>query len=228
MSVLNIDIPFDCRFTCWFCGEGSHKTIVTTLSSHQNNYSVNMPICDECKSYRCHNESNSLVKLEALIKGKIVKQSAKALAIGANWTEKELQESDLNGSAFDGFKKSGWSMYLIAKERVNYSGWELCIDGIPIENISADEQLEFDGLFFSSFISMLDYLSHSFSLNKEFLKQVLTIYGNNRAIEAVKFCRLVPNDSTFQREKAVNDLVESFKEKEAFELNNRSVSSIKV
>mgnify|MGYP000143705067 CR=1 FL=1 len=225
MDALNLDIPFDCRFTCWFCGEGSHKTIVTTIPTHQSSYTVNTPICDECESYRCHKHVNSLVKLEKLIKEKIVTRSAKELAIGANWTEKELQESELNGGAFDGFKKSGWSMYLIAKDRVNYSGWELSIDGIPIENIMFDEKLEFDGLTFTSFISMLDYLSHSFSINKEFLKQVLTIYGINRAIEAVKFCRLVPNDSKSQRETAVYDLIESFREKEAFELKKNTLGA---
>jgi hypothetical protein len=221
MGVLNLDIPFDCRFTCWFCGEGSHKTIVTTISTPENNYAVNMPICDECKSYRCHNDVNSLVKLEKLIKEKIITRSAKELSIGANWTEQELQESDLNGAAFDGFKKSGWSMFLIAKERVNYSGWDLSIDGVPIENISLDEKLEFDGLTFTSFISMLDYLSDSFSLHKEFLRQVLILYGNNRAIEAVKFCRLVPHYSKSQRDKALEDLIASFREKAALELQNK-------
>lgn len=223
MSVFNLDIPFNCRFTCWFCGEGSDQTIVTTLSTPQKNYAVNTPICDECKSYRCHLDVNSLVKLGELIKEKIVTRSAKALSIGANWTEKELQESELNGGAFDGFKKSGWKMFLIARDRVNYSGWELSIDGVPIEHSLIDETFEFDGLTFTSFISMLDYLSNAFTLNKEFLKQVLMLYGNNRTLEAVKFCRLVPNDSTFQREKAIKDLIESFKEKDAFELSKRSI-----
>ncbi len=213
MDVLDIDIPFECRFTCWFCGEGSHQTIVTVLPKHQNNHSVNMPICDECKSYRCHNDVNSLIKLKELIKEKIVKRSAKALSIGANWTEKELQESGLHGNAFDGFKRSGWPMYLIAKERVNYSGWELCIDGISIEITPDDSTFEFDGLTFTSFISMLDYLSKSFSLNKEFLSKVLAIYGDNRAIEAVKFCRLISHNSEYQHEKALDDLIESFREK---------------
>jgi len=212
MDVLNLDIPFDFRFTCWFCGEGSHQTIITTLATRQM---VNMPICDECKAYRCHNEASSLVRLEKLIKDKIVKQNAKALSIGANWTEKELQESELTGSAFEGFKKSGWRMFLIARDRVNYSGWELSIDGIPVENIAIDDNFEFDGLTFTSFISMLDYLSSTFSLNKAFLEQVLTLYGDNRAIEAVKFCRLVPNESKSERDKALKDLIESFKEKEA-------------
>ncbi len=215
MATFNLDIPFDYRFTCWFCGEGSHKTIVATITTHQQYYSVNMPICDECKSYKCHIDVQSLVKLRELIKESMVKQSAKALSIGANWTEKELQESDLNGSAFDGFKKSGWSMYLIAKARVNYSGWALSINGIPIEGNLIDEEFEFDGLSFTSFVSMLDYLSNAFSLNKEFLKRVLAIYGNNRAIEAVKFCRLIPHYSRSEREKAVNDLIESFREKES-------------
>jgi hypothetical protein len=223
MDTLTLDIPFDCRFTCWFCGEGSYQTIVTSISTHQDNYLVNIPICDECKSYQCHDEEISLVKLGKQIKEKIVLRSAKALSIGANWTESELQESALNGSAFDGFKKSGWQMYLIAKERVNYSGWALSVDGIPIdaEDILDDEEYEFDGLTFTSFISMLDYLSHSFSLNKTFLKKVLTIYGNNRAIEAVKFCRLVPNDSTTEREKALNDLIESFREKEELQFEQK-------
>jgi len=223
MKVVDIDIPFDCRFTCWFCGEGSHKTIVTTISTPESNYSVNMPICDECKSYRCHNEANSLVKLEELINEKIITRSAKELSIGANWTEQELLESDLNGGAFDGFKKSGWSMFLIAKDRVNYSGWELSIDGVPIENITIDEKLEFDGLIFTSFISLLDYLSDTFFINKEFLRQVLTLYGNDRAIEAVKFCRLVPNYSKVEREKALEDLIESFREKAALELQNKKL-----
>ena len=218
MEVLNLDIPFDCRFICWFCGECSHKTIVTTISTDQGDYSVNMPICDECRSYGCHSENNSLIKLKELIKEKIVSRSAKELSIGANWTEKELQESDLNGAAFDGFKKSGWLMYLIAKDRVNYSGWELSIGGITIESLSIDEKFEFDGLTFSSYASMLEYISNSFALNKEFLKKVLSIYGNNRAIEAVKFCRLVPNYSKYQREKAISDLIESIREKEALAL----------
>ena len=224
MDALTLDIPFDCRFTCWFCGEGSYQTIVTTIATHQASFSVDTPICDECKSYRCHDEVISLVKLGKLIKEKIVMHSAKVLAIGANWTESELQESALNGSAFDGFKKSGWQMYLIAKERVNYSGWELSIDGIVIndEDILADEKYEFDGLTFTTFSSMLDYLCHSFTLNRTFLKKVLTIYGNDRAIAAVKFCRLVPNDSTTQREKALNDLIESFREKEALQLGQKS------
>jgi len=215
MDALNIDTPFNCRFTCWFCGEGSHKTVLATLSTPLKNYLVNIPICDECNAYQCHNNIKSLKKLEEAINEKIVLLSAKELAIGANWTEKELQESELNGGAFDGFKKSGWPMYLIAKKRVNYNGWELCIDGIPVDYKAFDETHEFDGLTFSSFTSMLDYLSHTFSLHREFLKKVLLIYGNNRAIEAVKLCRLVPNESKEARDKAVENLIESFKEKDA-------------
>ena len=211
MEIQNLDIPFDYRFTCWFCGEGSHQTVIATVSAHPNNYTVNIPICDECKSYQCHREDNSLVSIEKRIKEKIVRRSAKELSIGANWTEEELQESELSGGAFDGFKKSGWRMYLIAKGRLNYSGWELSINGVSIDNISMDEVFEFDGLTFTSFISMLEYLSRTFALNQEFLKQVLILYGNHRAIDAVKFCRHIPNDSRFQREKALNDLIESLK-----------------
>jgi len=221
MDVLDIDIPFDCRFKCWFCGEDSHTTIETKLSEVENNFMTNIPICDECESYKCHKEIFFIDELRNSIKEKIILISSRELSIGANWTEKELQESDLKGMAFDGFKKSGWEMYLIAKERVNFKGWNLCVDGIPIENISSNEKFEFDGLSFTSFISMLDYLSKSFSINKDFLKKVLTLYGSHRIIEAVKFCRLRINDSESERKQAFEDLVESFKEKEALFLRNK-------
>jgi hypothetical protein len=113
-------------------------------------------------------------------------------------------------------------MYLIAKDRVNYTGWELSIDGITIDNISFEESFVFDGLTFSTYISMVDYISNAFSLNKAYLKKVIAIYGHNRAIEAVKFCRLVLSESSFQREKALNDLIESFREKEALEMKNKA------
>jgi len=227
MESVNLDIPFEHRFSCWFCGEGSHQTVVATLATPptpQQHSLVNMPICDECKSYRCHLEVKSIASLKIQIKSKIVKRSAKALAVGVNWTEEELKNSELNGSAFDGFIKSAWPMYLIAKERLNYSGWPLSIDGIPVDyldHFNVDESTEallleqtfvFDGLIFTSFICMLDYLSDTFSLNRTFLKQVLTIYGHHRAVAAVKFCRLIPQYAKLEREQALYDLIESVRE----------------
>ena len=38
------------------------------------------------------------------------------------------------------------------------------------------------------------------------------LYGNNKTIEAVKFCRLIPNNSAYQREQALNELVASLQE----------------
>ena len=54
------------------------------------------------------------------LKGRKSRKYQKALGIGANWTEQELQESEFEGAAFEGFKRSAWMMYTIAKERVNY------------------------------------------------------------------------------------------------------------
>jgi len=102
-------------------------------------------------------------------------------------------------------------MYLIAKARLNYEGWPLAIGGITLEDILLDEKFEFDGLSFTSLTLMLDYLSKSFRLNKEFLRRVLVIYGNDKAIKAVKFCRLLLNNSEYQRENAITDLIKSLR-----------------
>lgn len=222
MDVLKIDVPFEHRFRCWFCGEGSDNEIeVRDPQIHNGEKLIAIPICDECESYKCHTLVKTLDVLRDNIKDKIITNSSKALSIGANWTKSELKESNFEGHAFEGFKRSGWEMYLIAKERVNFKAWELCIDGVPASNYIPEETYQFDGLSFTSFTGMLDYLSKTFFLNKPFLKQVLTLYGNDRAIEAVKFCRLVPNSSESQREMALDDLIESFKEKEALALKNK-------
>ena len=73
---------------------------------------------------------------------------------------------------------------------------------------------------------MLDYLSKTFFLDKPFLKRVLTLYGNDRTIEAVKFCRLVPHETETEREIAFEDLVESFREKDALALNNKILDKL--
>ncbi|MGK2233246.1 hypothetical protein [Colwellia polaris] len=227
MEVLEIDIPFEYRFKCWFCGEDSHTYIEVNHSEINGGLSlISIPTCDECQSYGCHLSVITLDELRPLIKDKIIIRSSKELSIGANWTEKELTESDFTGNAFEGFKRSGWEMFLIAKERVNFKAWDLCIDGIPISEVVNEEIFEFDGLTFSNFNSMLDYLSKTFFLDKPFLKRVLTLYGNDRTIEAVKFCRLVPHETETEREIAFEDLVESFREKDALALNNKILDKL--
>ncbi|AAZ27894.1 hypothetical protein [Colwellia psychrerythraea] len=229
MDLLDIDIPFDCRFKCWFCGENSHTNIEVRDQEVKGGLDmISIPTCDECQSYGCHPLASSLEELKQTIKDKIIIRSSKELSIGSNWTEKELNESDFTGNAFEGFKKSGWEMFLIAKERVNFKAWDLCIDGIPVREILPEETFEFDGLAFSNFTGMLNYLSKTFFLNKNFLNRVLTLYGNDRAIEAVKFCRLVPNESESQREQAFDDLVESFREKEALVLRNKKRDALEL
>jgi hypothetical protein len=227
MDLLEIDIPFDCRFKCWFCGENSHTSLkVRDPEVNEGLGLIAIPTCDECQSYGCHSLTNSLEELRSSIKDEIILRSSKELSIGSNWTEKELKESDFTGNAFEGFKRSGWEMFLISKARVNFKAWEFCIDGVPVKEIVPEEIFEFDGLSFPNFTGMLDYLSKTFFLNKLFLKRVLTLYGNDRGIEAVKFCRLVPHDSETEREKAFKYLVESFREKDVLALNNKILDSL--
>ena len=57
----------------------------------------------------------------------------KDLAIGINWTEKELEESGFDCRILSGFKESAWMMYNIAKGRINAKGWPLVLNAVDIE-----------------------------------------------------------------------------------------------
>jgi len=157
----------------------------------------------------------------------IIKYS-KYLAIGSKWTEEELQNSEFSGAALSGFKKSAWTMFELIKNRVNYIGWEVCLDGISLGNTSALHSIEFDGVQYSNMIELLNYLSKTFFLDKNFLRQVIDIYGENNIVQAVKYCRLTIDFDDEERKLALSDLKKSKKEEYVILSREQSVLNFSI
>jgi len=115
---------------------------------------------------------------------------AKHLAIGINWTEQELIDSEFSCKVFEGFKKSAWMMYLIAKERINAPGWPLVVNGIPLDNGNYEVGFEFDGVKYPSLSKAVNHYSSNFGLDKLFFEAILSQVGRSRFGYAVRISRI--------------------------------------
>jgi hypothetical protein len=222
-----IDIPFDKRHTCWFCGEMSYKNISVrdeVLQDINYDYKVAFfPACEECFNLSKRIKAFSIEDIQQSIKDKIVIKYSKYLAIGSKWTEEEIQHSEFTGIALSGFKKSAWSMFEQIKERVNYTGWDVSIDGISLGNIGSLNIVIFDGVQYSNLSELQNYLVKTFSIDKVFFNQVLEIYGEENITQAVKYCRLTLDLNETERKSALSDLIYSKKEEKTISNRKKSV-----
>jgi hypothetical protein len=222
-----IDITFDKRHTCWFCGEISYKNISVRDEALQDiNYeykAVFFPVCEECFNLSKKITTFSIEDIQQSIKDKIVIKYSKYLAIGSKWTAEEIQHSDFTGIALSGFKESAWSMFEQIKERVNYTGWDVSIDGITLGNSGSLNIVTFDGVQYSNLSELLDYLVKIFYIDKVFLDQVIEIYGEENITQAVKYSRLTLDLNDTERKLALSDLRQSKKEKNTISNRKKSV-----
>ena len=131
------------------------------------------------------------------------------LSIGSNWTEQELQESEFEGAAFEGFKRSAWMMFTMTKERVNYAGWPLCVDGIPL---AADDEaggFTFDGTDFVSVEHAIEHYIKTFHLDAILLPELVKALGKDKFGYAVRVSRLYLGITGAERMQIIADIVEA-------------------
>lgn len=207
-----IENPFQFRHTCWFCGEPSNQEY---LYPPEKLYipdcvhpAISVNCCGECLPFANKSTEQDIWRVRRDVKRKLMEKYQKHLAIGIHWTKQELEESELEGKIFEGFKKSGWAMYEIAKARVNFAGWPLEASGISIEehrNTCPDEFV-FDGVVFPGLEQAISHYASSFSLHKAYFKRVLTILGKENFAQAVRFCRLLVGATPDERDLALKSL----------------------
>ena len=208
-----IEIPFNFRNTCWFCGEPSDKKIKfphydyeINILSHQP---LSLPSCKECASIVKRSAFPSIYSYRDAIKQALATKHQKTLSIGSNWTKKELEESELEGSAFEGFKRSAWPMFEMMQARINYQGWPLVIDNALLEIESDNESFEFDGVIYVSLDDAVVHAVKTFFLDEALFTRVLSVLGKNKFSQAIRLCRLYPNLTAKEREDVFLEILDS-------------------
>ncbi len=208
-----MEIPFAHRYQCWFCGEPKDREISfpkekssNTLLTHPP---LSIPCCNECATLikRCAFESIFVYRYA--VKKELAKKHQKTLSIGSRWTEVELQESQLEGSAFEGFKRSAWFMFKLQQARINFMGWPIYIDGKSLEVEDTQYGFAFDGTIYADLDGAINHVIDAFYLDELLFTRVLALLGKDKFAYAIRLCRLYPKLSTTTRESVFLEIVES-------------------
>jgi len=213
-----VEIPFKLRHKCWFCGEPN--ACYFNFPTNKKYYSkqehvvldcshplISLPSCNECyrvatKAVNKH-KLNSIWLIKDLVKSYLLNHYRKDLAIGINWTKEELENSEFEGGNFEGFQKSAWFMYEVAKARLNYSGWVLVIDGVELINDDYQKAFDFDGVFYPSIEHASQHYCKTFALDEHYFRQVLHHLGRSNFANTVRFCRLLVDATPHERKAAL-------------------------
>ncbi len=189
-----IDIPFNQRHTCWFCGEPSDQHSFfpnpKTKQNQRTELALQIPCCHECQTFSQQSDRDNVWEWRLHIKHQLMKKYAKHLAIGVNWSKEELEQTEFDGASFKGFKRSAWDMYQIAQQRVDYPGWELAIDGIPLDIINDAHRFEFDNKTFIHLNAAVEFYVQAEGLDNYLFSQLVDILGSGRLDYALKIARL--------------------------------------
>ena len=223
-----IDVPFNSRHTCWFCGEPSSDSFEFPRAAESiaklEHPPLAIPACGECQSISYPKSVTSIWVLRDKIKQALINKYAKHLGIGENWTEQELIDSEFSGAILGGFGKSAWKMYQIAKQRVDYQGWPLAIDTIPLNVYDESAGFEFDGTRYANVYSCIDYFAKAAGVNKELLTQLVDIVTPARFGYALRIAKLNKSASKAARLDIVDEVLQQESEQEEIELERQHFS----
>lgn len=204
----SIDIPFEFRHTCWFCGEPYYESYSFMASPNydEQKLPIMVPCCQECYRFCQSIKVSGLDLLRDKVKEKLHRKYEKHLQIGANWTKEELEDSEFEGKALEGFRESAWTMFEIAKERVNYSGWPLTIDGLPVVGLTSSFQVEFNGITYTSLVQAVEQLAKAYNIPQAYLEDVVETVGRYRLAYAIRFAKTTYGYSAEEREASIASL----------------------
>lgn len=216
-----IEIPFNQRNKCWFCGEPDRDVHYKFPANPADikqiaHHAILIPICNECNAYKIDDFCLDIFELKDAIKSKIVSKHTKILGIGLNWTKQELETSEFEGHAFEGFKRSAWSMYEIVKSKINFSGWELIVDDKPLISERFIENVDYEGITYKNMFEASKVIVRQLNLDQELFNECLNIVGDSRFEYVVSLCSLNKNISNRERVQIIHDLQDLESEKEAY------------
>ncbi len=218
-EVSSIEIPFEHRHHCWFCGEPWQLKLCFPALVTNNNYRtehlvldcphprLSVPSCAECYRLAHQAKVDSIWAVNEFVKRRLLKIYRKDLAIGINWTEEELKNSGFEGGCFSGFQKSAWFIYQVAQARVSFIGWPIVYHGVDVE-VTFDEQcFSFDGVTYPNIDDAVDHYCQVFSLNKDFFQTALSKVGIERFAKVIRFCRLLVGATPNEQKQSLKEFI---------------------
>lgn len=206
----DIDVPFHFRHHCWFCHEPAALRLLFPTNAEDiresSHLAIALPSCRECHVIAKKTGTNSIFQCRQKVKSALMKRYEKDLAIGKNWTQQELADSGFEGGNFEGFAKSAWFMFEVARDRVNFSGWPLWCNGEQIFDDSLGKKFIFDGVTYIDVNQAIDFYVKTYDLNQSFFIDVIKTVGVDKFSYAIRYARIFVGCSHNARKDALLDL----------------------
>lgn len=206
----NIDVPFHFRHTCWFCQEPAALRLLFPFSASElkkcSHDPISLPSCRECHIIAQKTFTDSIFQCREKVKDVLMKRYEKDLAVGKNWTQEELANSGFEGGSFEGFAKSAWFMFEVARDRVNFAGWPLWCNGVQIFDNSIGKQFIFDGVTYVDANQAVEFYVKTYDLNKAFFVDIIKVVGLDKFSYAIRYARIFVGCSSADRRTALMDL----------------------
>jgi len=204
------ETPFNYRQCCWFCGEPKqflfgfpHDKWLVFDCTHTP---LKVPACKECYQLAYQAKVDSIWHVHTHVKQQLIHRYRKDLAIGLNWTQEELANSGFEGGSFEGFQKSAWFMYEVAKARVSYKPWPLVVDGVLVDCTDEKEPFFFDGMRYPTIDDAIVHYVKVFDLHRDFFKRVLAILGEGKFAETIRYARIYVGATPQEQNEALKAL----------------------
>ncbi|RJG42209.1 hypothetical protein [Motilimonas pumila] len=197
MAYPKIDLPFKYRHTCWICAEPSLSWLALPQNPSKGldcpHPPLSLPVCQECGSLANSAKvtAQDATELRQQLHQALRQKYRKHLDIGNNWTKQELELSEFEDKSFAGFKKSAWMMFEIARDRVEFAGWPLALDGVELA-IMPDRHFEFDGIQYNNVASAISAHAKQFDVLEDYLVALVNKLGPSRFKAALQYARQYP------------------------------------
>lgn len=205
------ETPFKYRQACWFCGEPKqflfgfpHNQWLVFNCTHS---AIKVPACKECYGFAFNAKVDSIWQVQTYVKQQLMTRYKKDLAVGLSWTEDELENSDFEGGNFEGFKRSAWFMYEVAKDRVSYTGWPLIVDGVLLNCEEDKASFLFDGMSYPTIDDAINHYIQTFGLHADFFRKIIAVLGEHKFGEAVRYARIFIGTTPQEQTIALNQLI---------------------
>ncbi|WP_354622735.1 hypothetical protein [Psychromonas sp. MME2] len=208
-----VEVPFNHRHCCWFCGEPNDTWVDFPRYASEEGLlthtPLSLPSCKECDTIVKRSAFTSLYAYRDAIKKALAVKHQKILAIGSNWTEQELRDSEFEGAAFAGFKRSAWFMFELMQGRINYPGWPLRVNNETLVIEEENDSFVFDGVTYVNLDSAVTHAVKTFYLDEQLFTRVLSVIGKDKFAQAIRLCRLYPMLTSKNRESVFVQILES-------------------
>lgn len=210
-----IDVPWEHKNTCFYCGEYSHADDHVPPTSRYHDFialydchpPILVPACNQCNRVLSNTLQKDIYERFDECKELLLKRLDKYLMYGNIWDEDSLDYAKFTGD-LGKFSKAIVKEAKVAKSRLEWEHWNVSVEGVDLEKSAEGYRIKMDGKEFKRLDHVLEYARRVHKVPATYLEKVLNIVGFVKADHALAVCRTRKVKSEAEMNKVLEDLLE--------------------